>query len=152
MLPIVSRSVPVTGNRNKLTIALALVRSLAPVMMNKPVRLLFYAWFMRARLVFAAAVAKDADHRSSTVRYRIIPAIRQCVQAWTRTTQNLRDQNDAGARGMVRILRCRQTALVKSTFAVGDRNGFACRGDTASVCAPLGHRTLVSQLEAAFGV
>ena len=93
----------------------------------------------------ATAVAKDTDHRSSTVRYRIIPAIRQCVQAWTRTTQNLRDQNDArgnpefagnrsqadtlwqgavgssahrggngafsqkdaGARGMVRILRCK---------------------------------------------
>ena len=51
VLPIVSRSVPVTGNRNKLNIALALVRSLAPVMMNKPVRLLFDAWFMRARLV-----------------------------------------------------------------------------------------------------
>ena len=51
VLPIVSRSVPVTGNRNKLTIALALVRSLAPVMMNKPVRLLFDAWFMRAHLV-----------------------------------------------------------------------------------------------------
>jgi hypothetical protein len=28
---------PLSGNRNKLTIALALVRSLAPVMMNKPV-------------------------------------------------------------------------------------------------------------------
>jgi len=51
VLPIVSRSVPATGNRNKLTIALALARSLAPVMMNKPVRLLFDAWFMRARLV-----------------------------------------------------------------------------------------------------
>ena len=51
VLPIVSRSVPATGNRNKLTIALALVRGLAPVMMNKPVRLLFDAWFMRARLV-----------------------------------------------------------------------------------------------------
>jgi hypothetical protein len=51
VLPIVSRSVPTTANRNKLTIALALVRSLAPVMMNKPVRLLFDAWFMRARLV-----------------------------------------------------------------------------------------------------
>lgn len=51
VLPIVSRSVPTTGNRNKLTIALALVRSLVPVMMNKPVRLLFDAWFMRARLV-----------------------------------------------------------------------------------------------------
>ena len=51
VLPIVSRSVPATGNRNKLTIALTLVRSLAPVMMNKPVRLLFDAWFMRARLV-----------------------------------------------------------------------------------------------------
>ena len=134
----------------------------------------------------ATAVAKDAYHRSSTVRYRIIPATNRCAQAWTRTTQNLRDQNDAqgnpefagnrsqadtlwqgtagssahrggngtlsqrdaGARGMVRILRCGQTALVKSTSAAGDRNGFACRGDTISVCAPLGHRTLVSQPEA----
>ena len=51
MLPIVSRLVPIAGNRNKLTIALALVRGLAPVMMNKPVRVLFDAWFMRARLV-----------------------------------------------------------------------------------------------------
>jgi len=51
VLPIVSRLVPVAGNRNKLTIALALVRGLAPVMMNKPVRMLFDAWFMRARLV-----------------------------------------------------------------------------------------------------
>lgn len=40
-----------TGNRNKLTIALALVRGLAPVMTGKPVRMLFDAWFMRARLV-----------------------------------------------------------------------------------------------------
>ena len=51
VLPIVSRLVPIAGNRNKLTIALALVRGLAPVMMNKPVRVLFDAWFMRARLV-----------------------------------------------------------------------------------------------------
>lgn len=51
VLPMVSRLVPVAGNRNKLTIALALVRGLAPVMRNKPVRILFDAWFMRARLV-----------------------------------------------------------------------------------------------------
>lgn len=51
VLPVMSRSVPATGNRNKLTIALALVRGLAPAMMNKPVRILFDAWFMRARLV-----------------------------------------------------------------------------------------------------
>ena len=51
VLPIVSRLVPIAGNRNKLTIALALVRSLAPVMIGKPVRVLFDAWFMRARLV-----------------------------------------------------------------------------------------------------
>ena len=48
VLPIVSRLVPATGNRNKLTIAL--VRGLAPVT-TKPVRVLFDAWFMRARLV-----------------------------------------------------------------------------------------------------
>jgi hypothetical protein len=40
LLPMVSRSAPATGNRNKLTIALALLRSLAPGMTNKPVRLL----------------------------------------------------------------------------------------------------------------
>jgi hypothetical protein len=51
VLPIVSRLVPATGNRNKLTIALSLVRGLAPVMKGRPVRILFDAWFMRARLV-----------------------------------------------------------------------------------------------------
>lgn len=51
VLPILSRLVPVSGNRNKLTIALSLVRGLAPVMRGKPVRILFDAWFMRARLV-----------------------------------------------------------------------------------------------------
>ena len=51
VLPMVSRLVPVAGNRNKLIVALALIRGLAPVMRNKPVRILFDAWFMRARLV-----------------------------------------------------------------------------------------------------
>lgn len=51
VLPIISRSVPAAGNRNKLIIAAALVRNLIPAMRNKPVRLLFDAWFMRARLV-----------------------------------------------------------------------------------------------------
>lgn len=51
VLPILSRLVPVSGNRNKLIIALSLVRGLAPVMRGKPVRILFDAWFMRARLV-----------------------------------------------------------------------------------------------------
>ncbi|MFJ1257388.1 transposase [Cupriavidus sp. CuC1] len=50
VLPILSRLVPNTGNRNKLKIALALVRALAGVS-NKPVRVLFDSWFMRARLV-----------------------------------------------------------------------------------------------------
>src|SRR5690606_8647291 len=51
VLPIVSRLVPANGNRNKLIIALALVRNLAPVMANKSIRLLFDSWFMRARLI-----------------------------------------------------------------------------------------------------
>jgi hypothetical protein len=50
VLPILSRLVPVTGNRNKLTIAMALVRALTPTA-TVPVRLLFDSWFMRARLV-----------------------------------------------------------------------------------------------------
>jgi hypothetical protein len=50
VLPLLSRLVPSTGNRNKLTIALALVRALAPVV-SVPVRVLFDSWFMRARLV-----------------------------------------------------------------------------------------------------
>ena len=50
VLPILSRLVPSAGNRNKLAIALALVRVLAPLA-AKPVRLLFDSWFMRARLV-----------------------------------------------------------------------------------------------------
>ena len=51
VLPIVSRLVPANGNRNKLIIALALVRNLGPVMANKSIRLLFDSWFMRARLI-----------------------------------------------------------------------------------------------------
>jgi hypothetical protein len=50
VLPILSRLVPSTGNRNKLNIALALVRALAPVV-SVPIRVLFDSWFMRARLV-----------------------------------------------------------------------------------------------------
>ena len=51
VLPILSRMVPDTGNRNKLTIALALLRVLAPVL-AVPTRLLCDSWFMRARLVW----------------------------------------------------------------------------------------------------
>ena len=51
VLPIVSRLVPAKGNRNKLIIALALVRNLAPTIASKSVRLLFDYWFMRARLI-----------------------------------------------------------------------------------------------------
>ena len=50
VLPILSRLVPHTGNRNKLTIALALLRVLVPAL-TVPVRLLCDSWFMRARLV-----------------------------------------------------------------------------------------------------
>ena len=50
VLPILSRLVPATGNRNKLVIALALVRALAPAI-SVPVRVLFDSWFMRAKLV-----------------------------------------------------------------------------------------------------
>jgi hypothetical protein len=50
VLPVLSRLVPATGNRNKLSIALALVRALAPVV-SVPIRVLFDSWFMRARLV-----------------------------------------------------------------------------------------------------
>jgi hypothetical protein len=50
VLPILSRLVPTSGNRNKLVIALALLRALAGVA-DKPVRVLFDSWFMRARLV-----------------------------------------------------------------------------------------------------
>ena len=50
VLPVLSRLVPNNGNRNKLTIALALVRVMAPVL-TVPVRLLCDSWFMRGRLV-----------------------------------------------------------------------------------------------------
>jgi DDE superfamily endonuclease len=50
VLPVLSRLVPTTGHRNKLGIALALVRALGPVV-STPIRVLFDAWFMRARLV-----------------------------------------------------------------------------------------------------
>jgi hypothetical protein len=50
VLPLLSRLVPATGNRNKLTLALALIRALAPAA-DIPIRVLFDSWFMRARLV-----------------------------------------------------------------------------------------------------
>lgn len=56
-------------------------------------------------------------------------------------------QGCAGARRMVRILRSEQTELVKSAPVVGDRNRTECRRNPAVVCAPLGHRTVVSQPE-----
>ena len=49
-LPVLSRLVPETGNRNKLLIALSLIRALAPVFSGK-VRVVMDAWFMRARLI-----------------------------------------------------------------------------------------------------
>jgi hypothetical protein len=50
VLPMLSRLVPNSGQRNKLRIALALLRILTPLA-GKPVRVLFDSWFMRARLV-----------------------------------------------------------------------------------------------------
>ncbi|MFT0174625.1 transposase [Paraburkholderia mimosarum] len=50
VLPILSRLVPKTGNTNKLRIALALVRAVSGVT-DRPIRVLFDSWFMRARLV-----------------------------------------------------------------------------------------------------
>ncbi|MGF6987993.1 hypothetical protein QFZ99_007557 [Paraburkholderia atlantica] len=50
VLPILSRLVPETGNINKLWIALALVRAVSGVI-ERPIRVLFDSWFMRARLV-----------------------------------------------------------------------------------------------------
>lgn len=46
----------------------------------------------------AAAVAKDANHRPSALRCRIIHAARRVIQVSTWTTQNLRDQNDTRMR------------------------------------------------------
>lgn len=50
VLPVLSRLVPASGNRNKLTMALEMVRSLGPALSHR-VRVLFDCWFMRARLV-----------------------------------------------------------------------------------------------------
>ncbi|MBP0593876.1 transposase [Paraburkholderia sp. LEh10] len=50
VLPILSRPVPETGNTNKVKIALALVRAVSGVT-QRPIRVLFDSWFMRARLV-----------------------------------------------------------------------------------------------------
>jgi hypothetical protein len=50
VLPILSHLVLTTGNRNKLKIALALVRALVPIF-SRPVRVLFDSWLMRARRV-----------------------------------------------------------------------------------------------------
>jgi len=50
VLPVLSRLVPKSGNRNKLAIALTLVRAMAPVFSGN-VRVLMDSWFMRARLI-----------------------------------------------------------------------------------------------------
>lgn len=50
VLPVLSRLVPETGNRNKLKIALTLIRALGPAIRG-PARVLMDAWFMKARLI-----------------------------------------------------------------------------------------------------
>ena len=50
VLPVLSRLVPATGNRNKLTMALDMVQAMRPAISQR-VRVLFDCWFMRARLV-----------------------------------------------------------------------------------------------------
>lgn len=50
VLPVLSRLVPSEGNRNKLVLALAMIRDLLPGTSQR-VRVLFDCWFMRARLV-----------------------------------------------------------------------------------------------------
>lgn len=50
VLPVLSRLVPEAGNRNKLVMALTLIRALAPVFSGE-VRVVVDAWFMRARLI-----------------------------------------------------------------------------------------------------
>jgi hypothetical protein len=50
VLPILSRLVPSEGNRNKLVLALQMIRDMLPGTSHR-VRVLFDCWFMRARLV-----------------------------------------------------------------------------------------------------
>ena len=50
VLPLLSRLVPTTGNRNKIALALALVKTLAKAA-KRSVRLLCDSWFMRRRLI-----------------------------------------------------------------------------------------------------
>ena len=58
VFPILCRLVPEKGNRNKLKIAESLLRGLAPVLSGYQVRVLFDAWFMRARLVLPLLARK----------------------------------------------------------------------------------------------
>ena len=60
-------------------------------------------------------------------------------------------QSDTRARRVVRILRCGQAELVKSTPVAGNRNGTECRRNLATVRASLGDRTAVSQSETLVG-
>ena len=57
----------------------------------------------------------------------------------------------AGARCVVRILRCGQVALVEGAAIAGDRNGTERRGNPVPVCTALGYRIAVSQSEALVG-
>lgn len=189
VLPIVSRLVPIAGNRNKLTIALALVRSLAPVMIDKPVRVLFDAWFMRARLVLPLLSRKMrviGQARRDTALFlppvvffkpgRGRPKIygvkmtSEAIQALPVTELKLmlygKEQliRLRSVVAMARFLKGTPVRAVwcsfydadkqrwsKARLAVGDRNRIECRGDPASICTPLGYRTLVSQPETLVG-
>ena len=94
VLPIVSRLLPVSGNRNKLTLALSLVRGLAPVLKSQPVRILFDACFMRARRVLPLLSRKMrvmGQSRRDTALF--LPG--RFSQAGSRTTQKIRGKIDA---------------------------------------------------------
>ncbi len=121
VLPMLSRLVPDTGNRNKLTIALALLRVLAPV------RLLCDSWFMRARLVLPLCERSLTLHgKPQKLRLRSAVALARFLK-------------DAPVRAVwCEFYDDRKQTWEKPRLAAGHRNGVIGLGHSRTVVLAVG--------------
>jgi hypothetical protein len=149
VLPLLSRLVPAAGNRNKLSIALALVRALAPAV-SVPMRVLFDAWFMRARLVlpllqrklhvigqarydtalFLPPIAPSGPRRGRPRKYgqRLTPEMIAALPATTQSLFLYGKEQTVRLRSIVvlaRFLKATPVRAVWCEFFVPDKNSWS---------------------------
>lgn len=130
VLPILSRSVPLTGNRNKLTIALALVRGIRSAT-DKPIRILFDAWFMRARLVLPLLSRGIRVIRSGTARHGALHAACAAGEARAGKAPEIRGEIDTRCDSGLADAGNQTGAVWQGTIdtdAFGDRSGTLSQG------------------------